>query len=41
MAITLEDELVLLTSLLDEPLEVMVDDGFFLECTDHDGCRVI
>lgn len=41
MTITLEDELAVLTSLLDEPLEVMVDDGYFLECTEHDSCRTI
>ncbi len=43
MAITLEDELAVLTSLLDEPAlqEITVDDGFFTECTEHDGCRVV
>lgn len=41
---TLEHELAELTDILDSELLselAVLDDGFFSECTEHDGCRVV
>lgn len=43
MAVTLEHELAELTSLMESQdlLAIIVDDGFFVECSEHEGCRSI